>query len=148
MACVWAPLVSGVDEERAESCGRPERIGAAVRRRTSPAESPGVPERWITSEEVNTRLIPLCGQHLRTGNKCFYFRPVLSSRCACICGGTAAHLGSARGTSAGSGPAEAELSGARSGGDGSYRRRLSQPAPAHRADRGGILPGPCSVPDI
>lgn len=151
MVCVWAPLVSGVDGERAESCGRSERIGAAVRRRTSPAESHGVPERWITSEEVNTRLIPLCRPHLRTGNKCFYFRPVLlSSRCACICGGAAAHLGSAQlgGTSAGSGAAEAELSGARSGLDGSYRRRLSEPVPTHRADRGGILPGQCSVPDI
>lgn len=79
VVCVWAPLVSGVDGERAENCRRSERIAAAVRRRTSPAESHGVPGRWITSEEVNTLLIPLCGQHLRTGNKCFYFRPVLLS---------------------------------------------------------------------
>lgn len=55
VACVWAPLVSGVDGDRAESCGRSERIGAAVRSRTSPAER---------LKEVNTRLIPLRGQEV------------------------------------------------------------------------------------
>lgn len=142
VVCVWAPLVSGVDGERAESCGRSERIGAAVRRRTSPAQSHGVLERWITSEEVNTLLIPLRGQHLRTGNKCFYFRPVLliPLRVHLWRHGSSPGLGSIRGNF--------RRFWSRWGGTKRSTKQSRWFIQTEAADRVEILPGQSSVLDI